>query len=199
MPSSSSRACKTDGCISACSSATRYCRNPSRNRCVGRTAELLGQRAGELAVSLGDRLGADRARADRRTDEMVGRVLAEVARSFANFRLVATREAELLRELSAAHEVTAIVPYHPGHVTDLQGLLDVGAKIWGDEAPPAANKARPRTGRQTRAKRGSPSATVTATSERRGTSGGRRTRSVLRPRRNPMPDLESSWSATGAA
>ena len=52
---------------------------------------------------------------------MVGLVIAEVARSFANFRLVATREAELLRELSAAHEVTATVPYHPGHVTDLQG------------------------------------------------------------------------------
>jgi anion-transporting ArsA/GET3 family ATPase len=162
---------------------------PFSDPLVGRTAELLGQRAGELAVSLGDRLGADRARADRRTDEMVGRVLAEVARSFANFRLVATREAELLRELSAAHEVTAIVPYHPGHVTDLQGLLDVGAKIWGDEAPPAANKARPRTGRQTRAKRGSPSATVTATSERRGTSGG--AEDPVRPPAAPEPDAGS--------
>ena len=42
------------------------------------------------------------------------RVLEEVARSFANFRLVATREAELLRELSAAHEVTATRALPPG-------------------------------------------------------------------------------------
>ena len=86
---------------------------------------------------------------------MVARVLAEVARSFANFRLVATREAELLREFSAAHEVTATVPYHPGHVTDLHGLLDVGAKIWGDEVAVAAERAAFRAGRRARASRGS--------------------------------------------
>jgi anion-transporting ArsA/GET3 family ATPase len=153
---------------------------------VGRTAELLGQRAGELAESLGYRSGADRTGADPRTDEMVGRVLAEVARSFANFRLVATREAELLGELSAAHEMTAIVPYHPGHVTDLRGLLDVGAKIWGDEDPPATDKPRPRTGRQTRAKRGSPPATPTATSERRATTGG--APDPVRPPAAPEPE-----------
>ena len=156
---------------------------------VGRSAEQLGQRAGELAQSLGDRLGADWAQADRRTDEMVGRVLSEVARSFANFRLVATREAELLGELSAAHEVTAIVPYHPGHVTDLRGLLDVGAKIWGDEVPPAANKARSRTGRQSRAKRGSPSATASAPSERRGRNSG--AEDAPRPPAAPEPGAGS--------
>jgi hypothetical protein len=80
---------------------------------------------------------------------MVARVLYEIARSFANFRLVATREAELLEELSAAHELTATVPYHPGNVTDLSGLLQVGATIWGDEttaSPPvlAVSKAKPR-------------------------------------------------------
>jgi hypothetical protein len=86
---------------------------------------------------------------------MVGRVLTEVARSFANLRLVATREAELLRELSQAHEVTVTVPYHPGHVTDLRGLLDVGAKIWGDEAAMTSKRAAFRTGRRTRGGRGS--------------------------------------------
>ena len=60
-----------------------------------------------------------------------------------------TREAELLHELSSAHEVTATVPYHPGHVTDLRGLLDVGAGIWGDEVvtatgePGSRNRAGP--------------------------------------------------------
>ena len=116
---------------------------------VGRTAELLGQRAGDLAKSLAGRLPVDPATSGRPTAEMVGRVLDEVARSFANFRLVATREAELLTELSATHEVTATVPYHPGHVTDLRGLLDVGAKIWGDEST-VSPEASSRSGRNTR-------------------------------------------------
>ncbi|MGD0983974.1 MAG: ArsA-related P-loop ATPase [Acidimicrobiales bacterium] len=133
---------------------------------VGRTAELLGQRAGELAKSLADRLPAYRTSPSRPSGEMVGRVLAEVARSFANFRLVATREAELLRELSAAHEVTATVPYHPGHVTDLRGLLDVGAKIWGDELAPPAGRPASRSRRRTRARSGSASGSAPDTSER---------------------------------
>jgi anion-transporting ArsA/GET3 family ATPase len=118
---------------------------------VGRTAELLGQRSGEIAEMLASRLPVDKASASRPPAEMIGRVLNEVARSFANFRLVATREAELLEELSAAHEVTATVPYHPGHVTDLRGLLEVGAKIWGDEdasagsTPPARRPRAPRS------------------------------------------------------
>ena len=122
---------------------------------VGRAAELLGQRSADLAEALAGRLPAVGG-ASHPPVEMVGRVLNEVARSFANFRLVATREAELQGELSAAHEVTATVPYHPGHVTDLRGLLDVGAKIWGDElagAPPARPRRRStrRPGTSTRA------------------------------------------------
>lgn len=65
---------------------------------------------------------------------LVEAVLREVATSFSNFRLVATREAELYRELSAAHEATARVGYRPGNITDLAGLLGVGAMIWGDES-----------------------------------------------------------------
>jgi anion-transporting ArsA/GET3 family ATPase len=117
---------------------------------VGRTAELLGQRADELAKSLAGRLPLDPATSCRPSAEMVGRVLDEVARSFANFRLVATREAELLTELSATHEVTATVPYHPGHVTDLRGLLDVGAKIWGDESTVSPETSSSRSGRSAR-------------------------------------------------
>ena len=119
---------------------------------VGRIAELLGQRSEELAESLASRLPVEAGSASRPSAEMIGRVLNEVARSFANFRLVATREAEMQGELSAAHEVTATVPYHPGHVTDLRGLLEVGAKIWGDEGamtpPPAWTSPRRRSNRR---------------------------------------------------
>ena len=116
---------------------------------VGRVAEMLGQHSAELAESLAGRLAAGKASGSGPSTEMVGRVLNEVARSFANFRLVATREAELLGELSASHEVTASVPYHPGNVTDLSGLLQVGDKIWGDETDtslpvPASPKPRSR-------------------------------------------------------
>jgi len=108
---------------------------------VGRTAELLGQRSSELAESLAARLPLDKAAASRPATDTVARVLNEVARSFANFRLVATREAELLEELSTAHEVTAAVPYHPGNVTDLRSLLEVGARIWGDEGDAPSGQA----------------------------------------------------------
>ena len=67
--------------------------------------------------------------------ELVPVVLEEVAHSFANFRLVATREAGLLRDLASAHDVTATVGYRPGNVADLAGLLDIGARIWADPEP----------------------------------------------------------------
>ena len=57
---------------------------------VGRTAELLGEHSGELAALLASRLPLDADGATRPSAEVVGRVLNEVARSFANFRLVAT-------------------------------------------------------------------------------------------------------------
>ncbi len=164
---------------------------------VGRTAETLGRNAGGLGELLAGRLPVDPVSASRPSSEMTARVLEEVANSFANFRLVATREAELLRELSEAHEVTATVPYHSGHVTDLRGLLEVGAQIWGDEepvaeaspsrrrrtrkAPPAAGTAKPagsvriaesEAGAITSKSRGSAAAKPAASSRRaRGTGG----------------------------
>lgn len=125
-------------------------------------ADLLGGRAGEIAGPLAESLAAlapglstrvasgsngSPARAPARgpaageeaplrlgsDPSVVAKVLEEVASSFANFRLVANRESELLRELGASHETTATVPYHAGHVTDLRGLLDIGDAIWGDE------------------------------------------------------------------
>ncbi len=89
-------------------------------------AEALSAGAGELAELL-SRQGAGELPAD-----VTARVIEEVAGSFSNFRQVATRESELARELSSAHGVTVSVPYQPGHVADLSGLLQMGGTIWGE-------------------------------------------------------------------
>ncbi|HLI45349.1 MAG TPA: ArsA-related P-loop ATPase [Acidimicrobiales bacterium] len=98
---------------------------------AARAADRLAEASAELGPGLAARLasGGDEVAAD-----VVSRVVDEVAHSFANFRLVANREAELLRELSAAHDVTVTIPYQPGHVTDLASLLAMGARVFGDEA-----------------------------------------------------------------
>jgi anion-transporting ArsA/GET3 family ATPase len=112
---------------------------------VSKVADRLGSEARELAVPLSTALGGTAA------PEVVAAVLGELAQSFSNFRQVANREAELLRELAASHEVAATVGYQPGNITDLSGLLRIGATIWGDvdeeEAVPA-----PRTRSRGRAK-----------------------------------------------
>jgi anion-transporting ArsA/GET3 family ATPase len=74
-----------------------------------------------LAGQLPDDLG---------TREQVARVLREVGESFLNFQVVAKREAEIRTELSAAPEVVAAVPYFDHDITDLAGLLQLGAQIW---------------------------------------------------------------------
>ena len=63
------------------------------------------------------------------SEEMVARVLAEIGRSFASFGLVASRQRELLAEMSAAHEVTATVPHLASDVVDLRGLLAIGRHV----------------------------------------------------------------------
>ena len=52
---------------------------------VGRTAELLGERAGDLALALAERMAADRPTPARPSGDMVARVLAEVARQLRQF------------------------------------------------------------------------------------------------------------------
>ncbi|MGC9961525.1 MAG: ArsA-related P-loop ATPase [Acidimicrobiales bacterium] len=121
---------------------------------VAKVADLLGARSSALSALV------PKKSADGEPPEVVASVLAEVAQSFSNFRLVANREAELLSELAAAHDVTATVGYQPGNITDLAGLLRIGARIWGDpegEAPaarrsrtagagrPTSNRSTPRT------------------------------------------------------
>lgn len=102
---------------------------------AAKVADLLAENAPELARALSPVLS------DGEPFEVVLSVLTEVAQSFANFRLVANSEAELLREIAVVHEITATVGYQPGNITDLAGLLKLGAAIWGSPEPVA--EARP--------------------------------------------------------
>jgi anion-transporting ArsA/GET3 family ATPase len=60
----------------------------------------------------------------------LARVLAEVGESYLNFQVVATREGEQRAELAAGADVLATVPYADHDITDLAGLLELGASLW---------------------------------------------------------------------
>lgn len=60
----------------------------------------------------------------------VSRVLEEVANSFLNFRVVATREAEQRKQLGTVPDVMATVPYFDSDIYDLGGLMQLGEEIW---------------------------------------------------------------------
>lgn len=95
-------------------------------------AEALQFRPTEIAAELGPILPADADAGD------VERVLGEVGRSFANFELVARREAELLDEMSRQCAASATVPHLSGDVTDLAGLLEIGRCIFEGLRPSGA-------------------------------------------------------------
>jgi anion-transporting ArsA/GET3 family ATPase len=61
--------------------------------------------------------------------EAIARLLDEVAESFQNLALVATREAELAATLTTTAP-TVLVPARPADVADLAGLLAVGERLW---------------------------------------------------------------------
>jgi anion-transporting ArsA/GET3 family ATPase len=93
------------------------------------------------ATAVARRLGADPAGLAKAVTEtpggarigatdQVARVLAEVGESFLNFQVVATREAEQRAELAAVSDVVATVPYADHDITDLAGLLELGAWLW---------------------------------------------------------------------
>jgi len=94
---------------------------------AGRSAEALRAQAGSLAGSedLARALGARMA-----PPAVVAGVLEEVAESFLNFGVLARREADLRRELSAAPRVIASVPFFDDDVSDVSGLLRLGAQLW---------------------------------------------------------------------
>jgi anion-transporting ArsA/GET3 family ATPase len=87
-------------------------------------AEKVRDRADELAEALAPKV--------RQGDvAQIRRVLAEVGRSYLDYRVVAQREAEQQSELASAPEVLVSVPYFETDVYDLAGLLRLGAKLWG--------------------------------------------------------------------
>lgn len=62
----------------------------------------------------------------------LGRVLREVGDSFANFGVVARREADQRRRLARVAEAVATVPQLDHDVADLDGLLEVGRHLWAE-------------------------------------------------------------------
>ena len=60
----------------------------------------------------------------------VRRVLAEVGESFANYAIVATREAEQRAELAATADAVVNVPLLDEPVNDLSGLVRLGQCCW---------------------------------------------------------------------
>lgn len=69
-------------------------------------------------------------------DPTTARVLSEVGDSFANFSVVAQREAELRSDLAARTPTVVPVPHRDTDIADLAGLLEFGAALWGP--PPSA-------------------------------------------------------------
>jgi len=89
---------------------------------AARVAERLAVAAPEAVATAG--------LADAGPPETVARVLREVGESFANFEVVAKREAELRAELGQAAEVVVSVPSFETDIFDVAGLLRLGRAIW---------------------------------------------------------------------
>ncbi len=63
-------------------------------------------------------------------DPRLPRVLATMASSFSDYQLAAAREADQRAELGEIAGLVAAVPYFDHDITDLGGLLELGATIW---------------------------------------------------------------------
>jgi anion-transporting ArsA/GET3 family ATPase len=88
------------------------------------TAERLRDDAAQLAGKLTDAVsGASAAQVER--------VLAEVGRSYLDYRLVAQRETEQRTELASRPEVLVSIPYFDTDITDVAGLVRLGEQLWG--------------------------------------------------------------------
>jgi anion-transporting ArsA/GET3 family ATPase len=84
-------------------------------------ADTMTARAGDFARELA---GA----ADDRA--ALAGVLREIAESFRNYRLVATREAEQLAELAVDRDLTVTVPALDRDVASLADVLELGRHLW---------------------------------------------------------------------
>jgi anion-transporting ArsA/GET3 family ATPase len=85
-------------------------------------ARQLRQRSSELADAL--------AGPTRLSSERLTRVLAEVGESYANYAVVAKREAEQRAELARTADVLVTVPLLDEPIHDLSGLIDLGERAW---------------------------------------------------------------------
>jgi len=82
------------------------------------------------ALRMSPALAAELASLVSAPEARVAGVLTEVASSFANFQVVAKREAEQRAELSVGPEVMATVPYLDDDIYDLNGLVRLGQELW---------------------------------------------------------------------
>lgn len=90
-------------------------------------AKAMAETPDEIVAALPDDLGGQ---GGLGSPSDVSRVVEEVANSFLNFRVVATRETEQRKELAAQPDVIASIPYFDADIFDLAGLLRVGDQIW---------------------------------------------------------------------
>jgi anion-transporting ArsA/GET3 family ATPase len=111
---------------------------------VSAAATTLRSRAPELAEELAPLGGGDALQ--------VARVLEEVGKGFANFQLVARRERDLRSEMARSHAVTATVPFFEDEITDMAGVLRIGAQVLGEAGPPTAAAPAARTRKSTEPK-----------------------------------------------
>jgi len=95
---------------------------------AARVAERMCADPAAVVAALPDDLTA-RLLEDTTADDLSA-VVEEVAGSFLDFRVVATREAEQRKELSAQPDVIASVPYFDSDIHDLAGLLRLGEQMW---------------------------------------------------------------------
>jgi len=93
-------------------------------------AERLRDASAEVAEAVVPALSAVDAELGRA--DQVQRVLAEVAESFLNFRVVAVREAEARSHLATSPDVLATAPFFDTDIFDLSGLLRLGGAVWGE-------------------------------------------------------------------
>lgn len=89
------------------------------------SARRMVEDAASIDAALGEALGA------AWSDGAHGaRVLDEIGASFANYQLVAQREAEMRAELGAGAPTVVSVPYFSEDIGDLDGLLALGERMW---------------------------------------------------------------------
>ncbi len=88
---------------------------------AAKAARRMADDAPAIAAQLGSSYGPP---------DQVERVLREVGESFANYRLIAQREAEQRMELSKVPGAVVTVPYFDEDIADVAGLLQMGRHLW---------------------------------------------------------------------